>query len=109
MREGVPTLARMDDSLLPLDETLTFEVPDQADATALREVLRRSWTCSLVYSETTWVVYVDLEPRDGDLADLLREVERWVSDRHLGAIRFHLDGRPYVLEAGEVAWPLAAA
>ena len=105
----VPTLARMDDSLLLLDETVTFEVPEQTDATALRELLRRSWVCSLVFSETSWVVYVDLEPRDGDLADLLREVERWVSERHLRAIRFHLDGRAYVLEAGEIAWPLAAA
>ena len=97
------------DSYLSLDETIKFEVPEQTDATRLRERLRQHWACSLVSFEDTWVVYVDLEPRDGDLGDLLRAAEAWVAETHLGAIRFHLDGRAYVLEAGEVLWPLAAA
>lgn len=105
---GIPTLTRMDDHL-SLDETVKFEVPEQVDATRLRERLRRHWACSLVSFESTWVVYVDLEPRDGDLAALLREAETWVGETHLGAIRYHVDGRAYVLEAGEVVWPLAAA
>jgi hypothetical protein len=98
----------MDEYLL-LDETIKFEVPEQTDATRLRERLRRHWACSLVSFESTWVVYVDLQPREGDLGALMREAENWVAENHLGAIRFHLDGRAYVLEAGEVRWPLAAA
>ena len=107
-RPLVPTLSGMD-SYLSLDETIRFEVPEQTDATRLRERLRQHWACSLVSFENTWVVYVDLEPRDGDLGSLLRTAEAWVAETHLGAIRFHLDGRAYVLEAGEVLWPLAAA
>lgn len=104
---GVPTLSGMDE-YLSLDETIKFEVLEQTDATALRERLRRRWACSLVSFEATWVVYVDLEPREGDLGAMLREVETWVAENHLGAIRFHVDGRAYVLEAGELAWPAAA-
>lgn len=104
----IPTLMPMDD-YLSLDETVKFEVPEQVDATRLRERLRRKWACSLVSFESTWVVYVDLEPREGDLGALLREAEAWVGETHLGAIRYHVDGRAYVLEAGEMAWPLAAA
>lgn len=107
-RSPIRTLSGMD-SYLSLDETIRFEVPEQTDATRLRERLRQHWACSLVSFENTWVVYVDLEPRDGDLGDLLRAAEAWVAETHLGAIRFHLDGRAYVLEAGEVLWPLAAA
>jgi hypothetical protein len=39
-----------------------------------------------------------------DLAVLLREVEAWVEEESLAAIRFELDGRAYVLEAGEPDW-----
>ena len=35
---------------------------------------------------------------------LLREVESWVEDESLYAIRYLLDDRIYVLEAGEVDW-----
>jgi hypothetical protein len=39
-----------------------------------------------------------------DLAALLREVESWVDDESLCAIRFLLDDRIYVLEAGAADW-----
>ena len=39
-----------------------------------------------------------------DLAALLREVESWVEAESLYAIRYLLDDRIYVLEAGEVDW-----
>ena len=35
---------------------------------------------------------------------LLREVEAWVAEESLCAIRFMLDGRIYVLGAGEADW-----
>jgi hypothetical protein len=34
----------------------------------------------------------------------MREVSRWIEQEALGALRFELDGRGYVLEAGEVDW-----
>jgi len=39
-----------------------------------------------------------------ELAQLLRTVEAWVAERALGALRYHLDGRAYILRAGEIAW-----
>lgn len=39
-----------------------------------------------------------------DLARLLREVESWVEDESLCAVRFLLDDRIYVLGAGEADW-----
>src|SRR3954468_20553681 len=38
------------------------------------------------------------------LARMLRVVEAWVAERTLGAVRYHLDGRAYILAAGEIAW-----
>jgi hypothetical protein len=35
---------------------------------------------------------------------LLRTVESWVKQECLRAIRFELDGRVYVLEAGDADW-----
>jgi hypothetical protein len=49
------------------------------------------------------VVGVILNPDEGDLAGLLRTVERSVARRGLLAIRFELDGRSYFLQ------PTAAA
>ena len=37
---------------------------------------------------------------DAELAPLLRRVEAWVATRSLGAIRYWLDHRAYILEAG---------
>jgi len=45
------------------------------------------------------VVAVGLRLGEGDLAALLGAVERWVVDSGLGAIRFRVDGRAYVLSA----------
>jgi hypothetical protein len=39
-----------------------------------------------------------------DLASLMRTVEDWVARESLRAIRFELDNRVYILEAGEVNW-----
>jgi hypothetical protein len=39
-----------------------------------------------------------------ELAQVLRTVEAWIAERALGALRYHLDGRAYILRAGEIAW-----
>ena len=84
-----------------LDDKLVFELPDLDLATELTKRLEEHWPCS--------------DPRgprgggrdrlpahdgDGELAQLLRRVEAWVAARSLGAIRYWLDHRAYILEAG---------
>ena len=39
-----------------------------------------------------------------ELAHVLRTIEAWVAERGLGALRYHLDGRAYILRAGEILW-----
>jgi hypothetical protein len=39
-----------------------------------------------------------------ELASLLRTVETWVETQSLRAIRYELDGRCYVMEAGDADW-----
>ena len=53
--------------------------------------------------ENYWVVDVTFRSA-GELARLLRTVEAWVAERALGAVRYHLDGKAYILAAGEIAW-----
>jgi hypothetical protein len=50
-----------------------------------------------------------LPPEPEDVAALLREVEAWVEEESLLALRFELDGRAYVLEAGEAAWSITGS
>ena len=45
------------------------------------------------------VVAVGLRLGEGDLAALLGAAERWLVGSGLGALRFRLDGRAYVLDA----------
>ena len=51
-----------------------------------------------------YIVVAALSEDPSDLAAVLREVESWVEAESLYAIRYLLDDRIYVLEAGEVDW-----
>jgi hypothetical protein len=68
--------------------------------------LQARWTVSVSARDTLTVASVRLNC-DLDLAQLLRVVEAWVIEESLGPIRFHLDGRSYILEAGEANWAAA--
>lgn len=81
-----------------------FEIPDLASAVRLTRRLGEKWTVLLQDGRDTDVVTVYLRPWPGDLAVLLREVEAWVARESACAIRYELDGRRYVLEAGEADW-----
>ena len=86
-----------------LSEALVFEVPDFDSATGLAVCLADRWACSVHDDLGLAVVSVFLSPDgDGDLAPLLRRVENWVAARSLGAIRYWLDCRAYILDAGFV-------
>jgi hypothetical protein len=93
-----------------LSDSALFELADIASAAGLAERLARRWdvavSCEL---GDTVAVSVELEPGPEDVALLLREVEAWLREESLFAVRFELDGRAYVLEAGEAVWSIDAA
>jgi hypothetical protein len=91
-----------DVSWLATDAAL-FEVPSPDDADDLSRRLDEHCVAWTERWDDIWIVGVELHEVP-DLAQLLRTVEGWVADRELVAIRFSLDARPYVLQAGNVAW-----
>ena len=87
-----------------LTETVQFELPDLAGAARLATLLRTSWAVSVSEEDDVALVDVYIRASRKDLASLMRTVEDWVARESLRAIRFDLDGRVYILEAGEVNW-----
>jgi hypothetical protein len=93
-----------------LSDDVLIEVPDPGQAALLAERLADRWRVTVDAARPDVVaVRVELRPLEQDLALLLREVAGWVEQEALGAVRFELDGRGYVLEAGEVDWPADVA
>jgi hypothetical protein len=89
-----------------LQDILSFEIPHAASAGRLARRLQAHWTVSVSAQDTLAVAFVRLNC-DLELAQLLRVVETWVIEESFGAIRFHVDGRSYILEAGEANWMAA--
>jgi hypothetical protein len=90
-----------------LADLIHFEIADLAAAVRLTRRLASKWTVSLQERRDINLVTARLRVRSGDLAVLLREVETWVEEESLCAIRFEVDGREYVLQAGEADWQTA--
>lgn len=88
-----------------VSDTIRFEVVELATAVRLAQRLGRNRSVILV-AESEYVKSVVAKVHRGpaDLADLLRDVENWVGDESLGAIRYELDGRFFVLDAGGSDW-----
>ena len=84
-------------------DQLHFEVSDYAAALRLTERLGRKWTAGLLGGEP-YVVAAAVSPEPGDLAALLRDVQAWVGEESLYAIRFMLDNEIYVLAAKADDW-----
>jgi hypothetical protein len=81
-----------------LQDIVLFELPTRAGAERLLRYVtptRLSW---LETTEGACIVGVFLHGEEADLALLLRHVQAWLGSSKLAAIRFELDGRPYVLE-----------
>jgi hypothetical protein len=85
-------------------ETVQFELPDLAGAARLATLLRACWAVSVNDADGAVVVDVRIGRSPTALASLLRSVESWVEGESLCAIRYELDGRTYVMEAGEADW-----
>jgi hypothetical protein len=92
-----------------LSETVVFELLDWPGAERLCEHLRQRGRIRICECEGAALVSVQLGPEENGLAVLLRAVKHWLGDSALGPIRFHLDGRSYVLESGTAIRPAAAA
>jgi hypothetical protein len=92
------------------DQVVRFEIPTRSAAGRLAELLEDGWSAWVHQSRGTHVVLATLDEDAEDLAILLRIVETWVDNESLWAIRYELDGRNYVLAAGDPVWgDLAAA
>jgi hypothetical protein len=83
-----------------LDETLVFEIPSRTWAEGLCERLRPRWHADFYDCGEVVLVAATLRPRTDDLAVLLRAVKLWAGDSALPLVRYHLDGRSYVLDSG---------
>jgi hypothetical protein len=92
-----------------LNEVVFFEIPGFDRAMQLCELVGSERLAWVQNGEGIRRVAVLIQSEEGDLAVLLRLVERWVAEQGLLAIRFELDGCMYVLESGESAWSSAAA
>ena len=81
-----------------LNEIVLFEIPAGSEAERLCAELSVSRHAWIEVDDTIAVVGVILNPDEGDLARLLRTVERSVARCGLLAIWFELDGRTYFLQ-----------
>jgi hypothetical protein len=84
-------------------DRIYIDVLDRESGARLVRRLGRARTAALLGVPPCLVV-ATFEPEPSDLVALLREVEAWVEDESLCAVRFLLDDRIYVLEAGEPNW-----
>jgi hypothetical protein len=91
------------------DEAVQFDIPDLAAAVRLTRLLGELWNVSLRDRSDINLVSAVLRSDPLDLALLLREVEAWIREESLCAIRFEVDGREYVLAAGEADWATTPA
>lgn len=84
----------------PMNEVVMFEIPGFEDATQLSARLAEDWFSWVQSHDSLRLVAVMLRADEGDLAALLRSVQRWGAERDRGLIPFELDGRRYVLDTG---------
>ena len=87
-----------------LFDQVHFEVADFATAVRLTRRLGHDRMVALLQDDDVNVVTTELHSGPTDLAVLLREVEAWIQEESLCAIRYLLDGQIYVLEAGGADW-----
>lgn len=80
-----------------------IDLDDHESGARLIRRLERARKAALIGVPPCLVV-ATFGPGPSDLAELLREIEAWVEDESLCAVRFLLDDRIYVLEAGEANW-----
>ncbi len=87
-----------------LFDQVHFEVTEFATAVRLTRRLGNDRMVALLQDDDLNVVTTEVRSGPTDLAVLLRQVEAWIEEESLCAIRFLVDDRIYVLEAGGADW-----
>jgi hypothetical protein len=77
-----------------------FELPSVPHATNLFAELQANWAGWIENGIDGTFVVVHTPERISELNELLAVVERWVTRQALLAIRFHLEGRVYIMQRG---------
>jgi hypothetical protein len=80
--------------------TAAFELPSVPHAVELFEELQSNWVGWIENRLDGIFVVVQAPERISELDELLASVEKWVTDQAFLAIRFHLEGRAYILQRG---------
>ena len=88
----------MDELDLQLDDIVLFELPSVECSAVFPVQVRSRWPGWATHDPDSWLVAAELVGGEGELARLLREVQGLLEELGVGAIRFYLDGRVYVLE-----------
>ncbi len=89
--------------MIDLFDQVHFEVADHAAALRLTRRLGQTRTAGLLADEPTFVVIAGFSDGE-DFGVLMRDVEFFVEEESLCAIRYLFDDRIYVLEAGNADW-----
>jgi hypothetical protein len=98
----------MEEIPLHISDVVRFELPAYVGVDDLGAHIRPRWGGTIKFEQDVWYVSARLRRSESDLAALLREVEAYVAEAGLQAIRYQLDGRFYVMEA-RMPEPAAAA
>jgi len=88
-------------------DAIHFELADFLVAVRLARRLSPTWQVMIESRDGINVVTPLLRPQPDDFAVVLRAVERWIEEESLLAIRYEIDGRNYVLQAGGADWTKA--
>jgi hypothetical protein len=73
----------------------------------LEELQEASWSGWVENGLDGVFVVISAPGRSADLTDLTSRVGRWLDERHYLAIRFHLEGRRYIMQRGGFVEPAA--
>jgi hypothetical protein len=85
--------------------TAAFEVPCVTHALKLLRELRTEWVGWIENGLDGTFVVVLAPERISDLNELMSRVEQWITAQDFLAIRFHLEGRVYIMQRGGIVGP----
>ncbi len=91
-----------------LSDVVLFELPTFAAAQAFRVNLRPRWPGWSHDDDGLWLFAAEVGDETDGLAMLLRQAQELLAELDLLAIVFVLDGRSYVLPAGEPVYQRTA-
>jgi hypothetical protein len=94
----------VDDLEIQLSDVVLFELPTWEAAQAFRVRLRPRWPGWSHDDEPVWLFAAELGDETDSLVLLFREAQAVLAELDVPAILFVLDGRSYVLDAGDAVY-----